>query len=73
MLFGLYFTACISGTPLGSIDCVDRVVYDEAVSTPLHCTVVAQPMLAKWADSHRAYRITSWRCGSPPRPRGTRA
>ena len=64
----LYFTACMAGAP----DTCEsrRLPLDVADATG--CVHVAQPQLARWIGNHPEYRIASWRCGSPPRDRGTR-
>lgn len=74
MLYGLYFTACAMGAPIGSIDCQNRVHwFSDEVRTPQACLVVAQAQLAEWIQTHERYRITGWRCGVPPRSASNRA
>lgn len=66
--FFLYFTACMATAP----DTCEarRLPLDVADATA--CAHVAQPQLARWIGTHPEYRITAWRCGSPPRDLGTR-
>lgn len=67
-VFFLYFTACMTN----ALDTCEsrRLALD--VDDARRCLHVAQPQLAQWIGLHPDYRITAWRCGSPPRELGTR-
>ena len=67
-VFFLYFTACVANAP----DTCEgqRLALD--VADAVSCQHAAQPQLAQWIAGHPSYRITAWRCGSPPRGSGTR-
>ena len=70
MLYGLYFTACLIASP---DTCEKRVhLFSDEVQGPMACIAVAQPQLADWQNKHPDYRVTEWRCGQPPRDKGTR-
>ncbi|MCC0805949.1 hypothetical protein FPV16_06880 [Methylobacterium sp. W2] len=66
--FFLYFTACMANAPE---TCESKRLPLDVVDAR-GCIRVAQPQLARWIDTHPDYRITAWRCGSPPRDLGTR-
>lgn len=69
MMFGLYFLTCLADNPG---HCVMRKhLFDEAVSTPMHCLVVAQPQMAEWQRTHERWRVERFRCGKPPKGDGT--
>ncbi|GEP00802.1 hypothetical protein GCM10007887_19700 [Methylobacterium haplocladii] len=67
-VFFLYFTACVSSAP----DTCETQRLPLEVADAESCLVVAQPNLARWVEGHPTYRITAWRCGSPPRGASTR-
>ncbi len=67
-VFFLYFTACLSQ----ALDTCESKRMPLDVGNAKACLGVAQPQLARWIDTHPDYRITAWRCGSPPRDHGTR-
>ncbi|AWN42302.1 hypothetical protein [Methylobacterium durans] len=70
MLYGLYFMACLVAGP---VHCEQRVhIFDESVTTPMGCLVVAQPQMADWQSRHPGWRVDRWRCGKPPTDDGAR-
>lgn len=57
----LLFVACLSGTPGAVEACEEKSLLFTDV-TPMTCMMGAQPVLAKWIETHPAFTIQSWKC-----------
>ncbi|WP_300444453.1 hypothetical protein [uncultured Mameliella sp.] len=57
----LLFVVCISGEVGSSQVCEEKSLLFTDV-TPMTCMMGAQPVLAKWIESHPAFTIRSWMC-----------
>ena len=54
----LLFVACLSTAP---DQCEERsMIFTDA--PPMACMMGAQPELAKWTETHPAFRVTGWKC-----------
>ncbi len=54
----LLFVACLSTAP---DRCQERSLLFTDIS-PMTCMMGAQPELAKWTETHPAFRVTGWKC-----------
>lgn len=54
----LLFVACLAGSPE---ECRERSLIFSDI-TPMQCLMGAQPVLAKWVETHPNERIRTWRC-----------
>ena len=54
----LLYVACLSTAP---DQCQERSLLFTDIS-PMTCMMGAQPELAKWTETHPAFRVTGWKC-----------
>lgn len=54
----LLFVACLSTAP---DQCQERRLLFTEIS-PMTCMMGAQPELARWTQTHPAFRVTGWKC-----------
>lgn len=54
----LLFLACLASAP---DECQTRSLVFANV-TQLECVIGAQPLLAKWVESHPQWEVSQWKC-----------
>ena len=59
----LLFVVCFSGAPGTAGTCEEKSLLFTDV-TPMTCMMGAQPVLAKWIETHPGFAIRSWHCKS---------
>lgn len=57
----LLFVVCFSGAPDAPGTCEEKSLLFTDV-TPMTCMMGAQPVLAKWIETHPGFAIRSWHC-----------
>ncbi|WP_421904238.1 hypothetical protein [Mameliella sp.] len=57
----LLFVACLAGAPDAPGGCQEKSLLFTDV-TPMTCMMGAQPVLAKWVETHPGFAIRSWTC-----------